>query len=55
MLHRTRKRVGHERERDVGGERRGIKKGEKWQRSINLLGRHVTEVLTKSCMVAYEW
>ena len=24
-------------------------------KSINLLGRCVTEFLTKSCMVAYEW
>ena len=46
--------MGHGRERDVGSERRGIKRGE-WQRSINLLGRHVTEILTKSCMVVYEW
>ena len=36
MLDRTRKRMGHGRERDVGGERRGIRRGE-WQRSINLL------------------
>ena len=45
--------MGHGRERDVGGERRGIKR-EEWQISINLLGRHVTEFLTKSSMVAYE-
>ena len=53
MLDRTQKKVGHGRERDVGGVRRGIKSrnGE----SINLLGQHVTEFLTKSCMAAYEW
>ena len=37
--------------REVGGGRRGIRRGE----IINLLGRHVTDFLTKSCMVAYEW
>ena len=45
--------MGHGREREVVDGRRGIKSrnGE----SIDLLGRHVTEFLTKSCMVAYEW
>ena len=30
-------------------------KGRRNGESINLLGRSVTEFLTKSCMVAYEW
>ena len=58
MLDRTRKRVGHGREREVGDGRRGEwEKGDKGRngKSIDLLGRHVTEFLTKSCMVAYEW
>ena len=53
MLDRTRKRVGHGREREVGYGRTRIK-SRKWE-SIDLLGRHVTEFLTKYCMVAYEW
>ena len=52
MLDRTRKRVGHGREREVRGGRRRIRRGGE---SFNLLGRHVTEFLTKYCMVAYEW
>ena len=55
MLDRTRKRVGHGREREVGDGRRGIRRRRRNGKSINLLGRHVTEFLTKSCMVAYEW
>ena len=30
-------------------------KGRRNGESIDLLGQHVTEFLTKSCMVAYEW
>ena len=49
MLDRTQKRVGHEKKEKWGmGESRN---GE----SIDLLGWHVTEFRTKSCMVAYEW
>ena len=51
MLDRTRKRVGHGREREVGDGRRGRRNGE----SIDLLGWQVAEFLTKYCMVAYEW
>ena len=48
MLDRTWKRVGHGREGwEKGNKRRGGK-------SINLLVRLVTELLTKYCMVAYE-
>ena len=39
MLDRTRKRVGHGREREVVDGRRGIKSRN--GKSINLLGRHV--------------
>ena len=53
MLDRTQKRVGHGREREVGDGRRGIKSRNGG--SIDLLGQHVTEFLTNSCMVAYEW
>ena len=38
-----------------GGWENRNKKGSRNGESINLLGRHVTEFLTKSCMVAYEW
>ena len=43
----------HGREREVEDGRKGInsRNGE----SIDQLGRHVTEFLTKYCMVAYEW
>ena len=51
MLDRTWKRVGHGREREVGGGRRGIQGEEKWGK----FGQHVTNLLTKNCMVAYEW
>ena len=55
MYHSNRqlKRVGHGREREVVDGRRGIqsRNGE----SIDLLGQHVTNFSTKSCMVAYEW
>ena len=53
MLDRTRKRVGHGREREVGDGREGIKRrnGE----SIDLPGWGVTKFHTKSCMVVYEW
>ena len=54
MLDRSRKRVGHGSEREVGDGRRGIRRRRNGE-SINLLGQHVTEFLTKSCMVAYEW
>ena len=43
MLDRTWTRVGHGRE--------GKQEEKKW---VNLLGRLVTEILTKYCMVAYE-
>ena len=44
---------GWDMRRKVENGRRGIKSrnGE----STNLLGQHVTESLTKFCMVAYEW
>ena len=49
MLDRTWKRVEHGRVRwEKGNEKR-----RSWK-SINLLGRLVTEILTKYCMVAYE-
>ena len=54
MLDRSWKRVGHGSEREVEGGRRGIRRRRRNGKSINLLGRHVTEFLTKSCMVAYE-
>ena len=38
-----------------GGGRSGIRRRRRNGESINLLGRQVTEFLTKSCMVAYEW
>ena len=38
-----------------GGWEKGNKKGSRKGESIDLLGRHVTEFLTKYCMVAYEW
>ena len=40
--------------RSGGWEKRNKKEEEKWG-SINLVGRCVTELLTKSCMVPYEW
>ena len=55
MLDRTRKRVGHGREREVEDGRRGIRRRRRNGESINLLGRHVTNDRTKSCMAAYEW
>ena len=55
MLDRTRKRVGHGREREVGGSEKRNKKRRRTGKCFNLLGRHVTEFLTKYCMVAYEW
>ena len=51
MLDRTWKRVG----KRSGGWEKGNKKGRKNGESINLLGLCVTEFLTKSCKVAYEW
>ena len=49
---------------EEGGTREGKRSG-RWEKgnkkksgngkSINLLGRHVTEFLTKSYIVAYEW
>ena len=39
----------------MGDGRRGIRKGAEIGESIDLLGRHVTEFLTKYCMAAYEW
>ena len=38
-----------------GGWEKGNKKGSRNGESIDLLGRHVTEFLTKYCMAAYEW
>ena len=55
MLDRTRKRVGHGTEREVGDGRRGIRRRRRNRESSNLLGWHVTEFLTKFFMVAYEW
>ena len=54
MSDRTRKRVGHGREREVGGGRRGKRRGEMEKVSI-YLGRHVTDFLTNYCMDAFEW
>ena len=53
MLDRTRKRVGHRREREVGDGRRGIQGEEKWEKYQPTWT--VTEFLTESCRVAYEW
>ena len=53
MLDRTWKRVGHGREREVGEKRN--KKRRRNGKSFNLRGWHVTELLTKYYMVAYEW
>ena len=39
----------------MGDGRIRFKKGSRKGESIDLLGRHVTEFLTKYCMVAYEW
>ena len=50
MLDRTRKRVGHGRETEVGGQEKGNKK-RRSEESIYLDGQHVTEFLT---MFAYE-
>ena len=49
MLYRTQKRVGHGRERREKGNKK-----RRSGKSINLLVRLVTELLTKYCMVAYE-
>ena len=46
-------RVGHGREREVGGGRRRIRRGE-MGKSTYLHGRHVTEFCTNCCMFAYE-
>ena len=54
MLDRTRKRGGHGRDTEVGNGRSGIRRRSRNGESINLLGRHVTNFLTKSCMAAYE-
>ena len=49
--------MGHGREREVGVWENRNKKRRRNGKSFNLLGlgRHVTELLTKYCMVAYEW
>ena len=54
---------GLKQDMEEGGTREGKRSGG-WEKRnkkrrngkrINLLGWHVTELLTKSCMVAYEW
>ena len=42
----------------MGGKEKWVGEDKKRRRngkSFNLLGLHVTELLTKYCMVAYEW
>ena len=51
MLDRTWKRVGHGREREVGGKRSGGT-GKREEEEVNRDGQHVTEFVT---MFAYEW
>ena len=51
MLDRTWKKVG---KRSWGWANRNNRRMRN-RESIDLLGRHAIEFLTKSCMVAYEW
>ena len=55
MLERTWKRVGHGKEREVRGWEKRNKKRRRNGKSFNLPGRHVTGLLPKYYMVAYEW
>ena len=52
MLDRTVEGGTLEEMRSGGREKNKNRRNEE---SINLHGRHVTEFLSKSCMVAYEW
>ena len=52
MLDRTWKMVG---KRSGEWEMRNTRGGEMGKVSTYVLGRCVTEFLTKSCMAAYEW